>query len=155
VVRVKDRAVLPALGLTIPAIVWLAAAAALLVASLGGYRALAAPADVTMSEAAALRDEAEVLRQIRHGVDPNATQYVRRGAIHDGDYFMTPLEAAIAARHSDVVRLLLRTGAELTSINYPVLLCLAEESDPEIASLLREHASSETPPKCDGVRLPF
>lgn len=139
-----------------PGIVWLAAAAAILAASLGGYRALAAPADLTLSEAAAIRDEAEVLRQIRAGADPDARGLVRRGMISDPEYLMTPLEAAIAAGHGEVVRLLLRNGAVINDANFSLLFCLAEEhGTPDIVSFLNEHAPSGIAVQCDGIRLPL
>ncbi len=145
-----------ALALAAPALVWLTAAAVVLLAALGGYRALAAPADLTLPEAAALRDEAEVLRLIRHGVDPNVAGRVRRGMIRDEEYLLTPLEAATAARHGEVVRLLIGNGAELNDTNFPVLFCLAQGSGAaDIVSFLNEHAPVDARVDCDGVRLPL
>ena len=145
-----------ALALAAPALVWLAAAAVVLLAALGGYRALAAPADLTLPEAAALRDEAEVLRQIRHGVDPNLAGRVRRGVIRDEEYLLTPLEAATAARHGEVVRLLVGNGAELNDTNVPILFCLAQRSGAaDIVSLLNEHAPVDARADYDSVRLPL
>ena len=144
------------LALAAPALVWVAAAAVVLLAALGGYRALAAPADLTLPEAAALRDEAEVLRQIRHGVDPNMAARVRRGVIRDEAYLLTPLEAATAARHGEVVRLLVGNGAELNDTNFPVLVCLAEGNGAaDIVSFLNEHAPAGAVSGCEGVRLPL
>ena len=118
--------------------------------------ALAAPADLTLPEAAALRDEAEVLRQIRHGVDPNLAGRVRRGVIRDEEYLLTPLEAATAARHGEVVRLLVGNGAELNDTNVPILFCLAQRSGAaDIVSLLNEHAPVDARADYDSVRLPL
>ena len=145
-----------ALALAAPALVWLAAAAMVLLAALGGYRALAAPADLTLPEAAALRDEAEVLRQIRHGVDPNLAGRVRRGVIRDEAYLLTPLVAATAARHGEVVRLLMANGAELNDTNFRVLFCLAQDNGADdIVSFLKAHALSSAVLSCEGVRLPL
>lgn len=145
-----------ALALAAPALVWLAAAAMLLLATLGGYQALAAPADLTLAEAAALRDEAEVMRQIRHGADPNLAGRVRPGVIRDEAYLLTPLEAATAARHVEVVRLLVRGGAELNDTNLPVLVCLARENGADdIVVFLSEHAPVGLRADCDRVPLPL
>ncbi len=146
------------LALAAPALVWLVAAAALLLATLGGYRALAAPADLTLPEAAALRDEAEVLRQIRHGVDPNVPGRVRRGVIRDEEYLLTPLVAATAARHGEVVRLLMANGADLNNANFQILVCIAQENGAaDIVSFLNEHAPAPVGarPDCDNVHLPL
>ena len=145
-----------ALALAAPALVWLAAAVALLLATLGGYRALAAPADLTLPEAAALRDEAEVLRQIRHGVDPNMPGRVRRGVIRDEEYLLTPLVAATAARHGEVVRLLMANGAELNDADFQILVCIAQENGAaDIVSFLNEHAPAPVGARadCDNVHL--
>lgn len=144
------------MALAAPALAWLAGAALVLVAALGGFRALAAPADLTLPEAAALRDGAEVLRQIRHGVNPNEAGRVRRGVIRDEEYLMTPLEAAIAARHAEVVQLLVRNGAALNATNFPVLFCLAEGNDAaDIVSFLKENVPAAVVSECAGVRLPL
>jgi hypothetical protein len=144
-------------ALALPALAWLAAATVVLAAVLLGYRALAAPADLTITEAAVLSDEAELLRQIRHGANPNADASMRRGMLGDQDYIMTPLEAAIAGRHAEVVQLLVDNGATLASNNFPRLLCLARLSDAaDIVAVLETHA----PPRsaavdCTGIRLPW
>ena len=143
-------------ALAAPALLWLAAVGAIMIIALVGYRALAAPADLTLSEAAAIRDGAEVLRQMRVGADPDAPGRIRRGIIRDQEYLMTPLEAATAARHLEVLQLLVRNGAAVNESNFPVLFCLAQESDAtDIISFLQEHAPSGVVFECEGVRLPL
>jgi hypothetical protein len=139
-----------------PALAWLVGAAIVLLASLAGYRALAAPADFTLSEAAALRDGAEVLRQIGAGRDPSARAVVRPGVLSDPEYLITPLEAATAARHTEVVQLLLRRGAVLNDANMVVLFCLAQDTKATgILSILMEQAPPGFDPDCAGVHLPL
>ena len=143
-------------ALAAPALLWLAAVGAIMIIALVGYRVLAAPADLTLSEAAAIRDGAEVLRQMRAGADPDAPGRIRRGIIRDQEYLMTPLEAATAARHLEVLQLLVRNGAAVNESNFPVLFCLAQESDAtDIISFLQEHAPSGVVFECEGVRLPL
>lgn len=140
-----------------PALLWIFAGAVLLAATMFGYRALAAPRDLTMSEAAVLRDEAELLRQMKHGSSPDAAYPIRRGMLSEQDYILTPLEAGIAARHAEVVQLLVDNGAKLTGANLPRLVCLARLNDAtDIATFLQAHA----PPNvseldCTGIRLPW
>lgn len=155
--RPENRLAPLEIAIALPALAWIAVATALLVATFFGYRALAAPADLTMSEAAALRDEAELLRQLRHRGDPDAEGTIRRGILSDQDYILTPLEAAIAARHVEVVKLLVENGTRLEADNFPRLLCLARLNDAtDIVAFLDTHR----PPRaaaldCSGIRLPW
>ena len=144
------------LALALPALVWLAAAAMVLVAVLGGYRAFAAPPDLTLPEAAALRDEAEVLRQIRHGVDPSLAASVRRGVIDDDAFVLTPLQAAIANHHAEVVKLLLDNGARFDATNVQELVCLAEYYGPEqVVPVLTQRLGSGLVVRCETAPRPF
>lgn len=142
-------------ALAFPALLWLAAAGTILIATLAGYGALAAPPDLTLSEAAAIRDVTEVLRQIRTGAKPDAPARIRRGILREEEYLMTPLEAATVAGDVEVVRLLVQNGARLDESNVPVLFCLAQDNDADdIVSFLNENASSSTVSECAGVRVP-
>ena len=145
------------LALALPALIWIAAATLVLAGTLFGYRALAAPADVTMAEAAVLRDEAELLRQMRHGANPNVKAPVRRGMLSDQDYILPPLEAAIAARHPQVVQVLVENGTTLDANNFPRLLCLARLGDAtEIVAFLESHSPMRgTAVDCSGIRSPW
>ena len=143
-------------ALALPVLAGLAAAALILAATLIGYRALAAPLDLTMSEAAVLRDEAEVLRQIANGSDPNVAQPIRPGIFNDDSLVMTPFEAAIAARHVEVVQLLAGNGARLDESNLPRLICLARRSAAaDILAFLEARSASSPAADCSGVRLPW
>ena len=143
-------------ALVAPAVVVISASTILALAGFAGYTPLTAPPDLTLSEAAAIRDEAEVVRQIGEGADPNGSALVRRGMLSDGDYMLTPLEAATASRHVEIVRLLLREGAELNGANFQTLNCLAQEGHADdIVALLKEHAPAGSSSTCEGVRLPL
>jgi hypothetical protein len=147
---------LPALALACPAVVWLAAAAGLVMAAIAGLPVLSAPADLTLSEAAALRDQAEVVRLIRSGASPDARSRVRGGIIREHEYLLTPLEAATATRRGEIARLLVSHGATLDDSTFPVLICLAVGSEFEdMADVLRELAPGREMPSCDGIRMPL
>lgn len=150
-----EAPLLIALATAAPALVWLAAAAVVLVAALGGYRALAILLDLTLPEAAALRDQAEVLRQIRHGTDPNEADRVRRGVIRDEEYLLTPLVAAAVNRHGGIVRLLVDNGAKLNDTNFAVLYCIALVKAADIVPFLMEHAPVGAPADCESISLPL
>ena len=145
------------LALALPVLIWIAAATLVLVGTLCGYRALAAPSDLTMAEAAVLRDGAELLRQMRHGADPNAAAPIRRGILSDRDYILTPLEAAIAARHAEVVQLLVENGTTLDLQDLPRLLCLARIGNAtEIVAFLESHHPMRgSLVDCSGIRTPW
>lgn len=145
------------MALAVPATAWIAAATLMLIAALFGYRALAAPADLTMSEAAVIRDEAELLRQMRHGASPDIEYAVRRGMLSEQDYILTPLEAAIAARHAEVVQVLVDNGTKLTDANLPRLVCLARLNEAtDIAAFLQAHSPPDAAAvDCTGIRLPW
>jgi len=67
--------------------------------------------DVSLPEAVAGRDHAEVVRLLRAGADPN-TRAPMRLVFGDGRVVRaTPLEAAVGARDEEVVGILLRYGA--------------------------------------------
>ena len=145
-----------AAALAMPAVILLAATALLLLAVPFGYRAFAAPANLTMSEAAILRDQAEVLRQLQHGVDPHALQSIREGIIADDIFTMTPFEAAIAGRHLEVLELLVRNGAAVSDHEARRLICLSRAKEaPEITTFLEQHSPSSVPADCHDVRPPW
>jgi hypothetical protein len=76
-----------------------------------GYRGLARPEAETAAEAAALGHAARTLQLIEAGQNPNQPQHVGANFLDAGEYELRPLEAAILARHAELVRLLLRVGA--------------------------------------------
>jgi hypothetical protein len=119
---------LPVVALAAPGAACLAVlCVALFAAVTVGYRPMAAPLDLTLSEAAALRDHGEILRQVRAGEDPNARRRVRENYLRGTDVQVTPLEAAIAVRRVDVFDLLVALGARVDARTLPELWCFAEQ----------------------------
>jgi hypothetical protein len=76
-----------------------------------GFRGFARPEAETAAEAAAMGHAARTLQLITEGQDPNQLQHVRADFLDAGEYDLRPLEAAVLARHAELVRLLLRDGA--------------------------------------------
>jgi hypothetical protein len=139
-------AALPAIALAVASLWW----------SAGAIRGngLWPPDDVTLSEAIATRNNAEALRLIALGANPNVPSRVRDGMLTYGyDVTMRPLEAAVGAQREDSLRLLLEHGAIVDAALARTLRCY-ERVHPErgIRTIL-EGLSSE-PIECDGVPLP-
>src|SRR5262245_51142639 len=76
-----------------------------------GYRGIARPDGATAAETAALGYAARTVELIAEGQNPNQLLHVRAGFLDSRDYELRPLEAAVLARHVELVRLLLRSGA--------------------------------------------
>jgi hypothetical protein len=69
-----------------------------------------APSQVTMSEAAAMRDPATVLVQIEQGQDPYSRYAVRAGIIDSQALQLTPVEAAVRTDRLEVAAVILGHG---------------------------------------------
>jgi hypothetical protein len=140
-----------------PSLACIACAVALVVlATATGYYPFGAPADLTLSEAAALRDNLEMTRQLRHGADPNRRASVRRDIVRSTPLEMTPLESAVAIRRAEVMELLVRNGARIDATNYPVLRCFAErENAGDVLAYLQQAVPAAPPVDCDGITLPW
>lgn len=80
---------------------------------------------ITMAEAAALRDPGTVVRLIESGVDPNGPMAVRPGVLDDRGHHMTPAEAAILADRSEVMAVLVARGARADEERVRSWACLA------------------------------
>lgn len=145
----------------LPCIV-LAAASAWWVA--GGWlgRGLWPPDDVTLAEAVATRNNAEALRLISLGADPNQPSHVRDGLLTNGyDVVVTPVEAAVGAQRADSLRMLLANGAVVDERELRVLRCYERtRRDAGVREILEARAAGEPSttlgpgPDCTGVRLP-
>jgi hypothetical protein len=81
---------------------------------------------LNLSEAAAVRDLGEIVRLIELSEDPDAPRDVRPGFLADQAVRATPLEAAIAVRDPEVVRVLLVNGAAMDAQVWSHLRCSAE-----------------------------
>jgi hypothetical protein len=112
------------------------------------------PDDVTLAEAIASRNNAEALRLITIGADPNQPSRVRDGLLTNGyDVVVTPVEAAVGAQRADSLRMLLAYGAVVDERELRVLRCYEHtRRDAGVREILDMHATGE--PDCTGVRLP-
>ena len=110
------------------------------------------PDEVTLSEAVATRNNAEALRLIRLGADPNQPSRVRAGLL-TSDYAVdvTPVEAAVGAQRADALRMLLANGAKIDGSEMRLLRCYEQSRrDSGVRELLGDPPDVD----CAGVRLP-
>jgi hypothetical protein len=113
------------------------------------------PDDVTLSEAVATRNNAEAVRLIESGANPNQPSRVRDGLL-TGGYAVTikPIEAAVGARRADSVRTLLANGAAVDQQELKVLRCLEQtRHDSGVRELLAAQSTSDV--DCNGVGSPL
>ena len=110
---------------------------------------------LTMSEAAALKDRATMLRLISNGVDINAPAKVRARILKSYDIIVTPLEASVGTRTPMAMQFLLARGASMDARERTVVMCLALKDDAqEIVGFLRESGAQQTP-DCEHVSTPW
>ncbi len=113
------------------------------------------PDEVTLSEAVATRNNAEAVRLIESGANPNQPSQVRDGLLTNG-YAVTikPIEAAVGAQRVDSVRMLLANGVAVDQEELTVLRCLEEaRRDSGVRELLA--AQSTAAVDCNGFRSPL
>jgi hypothetical protein len=133
----------------------------------GGWfgRGLWPPDQVTLAEAIATRNNAEALRLITLGANPNERSRVRDGLLTNGyDVVVLPVEAAVGAQRADSLRMLLANGAAVDDRELRVLRCyertrrdsgVREILDMRASGLSDEARSAKAElPDCSGVRLP-
>ena len=114
-------------ALTIPGCLVIAGLAAALLLAPFGRHPLWVQADLNLSEAAAVRDAAEIVRLIEEqSEDPNAVREVRPGLLADQAIRVAPLEAAVAAKDVEIARVLLVNGAAMDADTWNRLRCSAE-----------------------------
>ena len=110
---------------------------------------------MTLPEAAALESDADVVRLLRAGADPNRAERVRRTRIRAVNAAMTPLEAAMTSRHVSVMTHLVAGGARLEAAQMPVLWCLAvSQRNIDAQVWLRAREGFEQPADCADVHYP-
>ena len=107
VVRRLTWADAPLLAIAIPGGALALTSLVLLVAAAVHRGPLWSDRPINVSEAAATRDRATMIRLIDEGSDPTKAYPVPPGIVSARLQYLTPLEAAIAARRSEVVDLLL------------------------------------------------
>jgi hypothetical protein len=144
-----------ALALALPPTIGVIVCAASGVAALVRGQPLLWPAhSMSLTEAVAMRDTAEIVRQIALGADPNR-RYDAWDVLKRGQHVtLTPLEAAIATRESYVFDLLVANGANVTPEIARTLNCFASaEHAADIATQLsKQFGPAES---CAGVQLPW
>ena len=138
----------------LPGAVLLVATAIMLAGLPFGWDPLWAVEPLTLSEAAALRDNGEVVRLIQSGSDVNAKSIVRADVFSSQTLTMTPLEAAVAAERADMVELLFEQGARPDPQQWTRLMCLAAsvEAD-DVRGLLESQRPDGASESCDGVAI--
>ena len=102
--------------------------------------------DLNLSEAAAVRDVGEIVRLIEASEDPDAARDVRPGYLADTAVRVTPLEAAVASKDVESVRILLLNGATMTRGIWHHLRCTTDSD--EVRGYLDRVRPSELPTEC-------
>jgi hypothetical protein len=111
---------------------------------------------MTLAEAAALRDNGEVVRLIYGGEDPNTRGTVRAELVHNNAQVVTPLEAAVAIDRPDMLQTLLENGAVLDATTWTHLMCFAVSTEADEAiEFLERRRPAEASSVCDDVRTPW
>ena len=104
--------------------------------------------ELNLSEAAAVRDAAEIVRLIEeHSEDPNAVREVRPGLLADQAIRVTPLEAAVAAKDVEIARVLLVNGATMDAEVWNHLRCSADGD--EMTEFLDRWRPPDSVLRCD------
>jgi hypothetical protein len=108
---------------------------------------------LNLAEAAITREEAEAVRLIEDGHDPNARYPVRAGLMFDRPTRLTPLEAAVARDDVPTLRQLLARGAAMDTAIWIRLRCSAPgERMPPVLDELRPAGATM---QCAGVTAPW
>jgi hypothetical protein len=147
---------LPAWALCLPGAVLIVATAAMLLGLPFGADPLWQVEPLTLPEAAALRDNGEVVRLIDLGEDPNGAGPVRPNFLRNDTQVLTPLEAAVGARRADMVELLLENGAVMDAAMWTRLMCFAGVVDAgDVRDVLEARRPAHASDRCADVRTPW
>jgi hypothetical protein len=112
------------------------------------------PDDVSMPEAVATGNYAEVMRQIESGADPNLRDGIRAGVLTGMPLRLTPLETAVWGRNVLMVRLLLDHGAVIGPTSLVTLKCLNEQNGDQAVRALLDALPTTIEKPCSEVELP-
>ncbi len=107
---------------------------------------------LTLSEAASVDDEAEVVRLIERGADANAPYNIRAGFPLGVPARLTPIDAAVAAKNASMVATLLTHGAVLDAGAWNRLRCSTEDDD--VARILDGHRPAGATVQCADGPVP-
>jgi hypothetical protein len=143
----------PLYTLAAPGCILAVALAAALLLAVVGRHPMWRHEDLNLSEAAGARDEAEAVRLIGYGEDPNARRELRAGILFDRPVRLTPLEAAVARRDSSMIVRLLSAGALMDAETWNRLRCLSEGD--EVPPVLDARRPADAVLHCDGVSAPW
>lgn len=104
--------------------------------------------EVTMAEAAALRDTGTVAWMIMSGADPDVPMRIRAGVLDEREHHVTPGEAAVLADRTEVLATLAARGARVDAEIVGRWWCLARatEADESVEYLRRRYPEWTTPP---------
>ncbi len=136
----------PALALALPGCIMASAMAAALIMAMFNRHPMWRYEQWNLSEAAAVRDRAEVMRLIEFAEDPNLPRDVRAGLLFDYPVRVTPLEAAVVAGDDTMLRRLIDSGALVDAAVWNRLNCLADGDD--VRRVLNEHRPGSADPEC-------
>ena len=137
------------IAIAAPALVLTTARCVALVLAVFGHHPWWPDDQLNLSEAAGMRDIAEVARRIQQGEDPNAKREIRPGLLFDNPVSLTPLEAAVEAGDSAMIDVLFRTGAVLDAGNWSRLRCGTDRD--EVVRVFDAHRPSGAAPRCEAV----
>jgi hypothetical protein len=132
----------------------LLAAASIIVLTLAAFgRDLLWPHETyNLAEAAAVREEAEVVRLIEQGHDPNIRYPIRPSLVFNHSTRLTPLEAAVVRDDPAIFRQLIAKGALMDAAVWTSLRCTM--SGPDMFAVLDEYRPDSAPQSCDGSNAP-
>jgi ankyrin repeat protein len=144
------------IAVALPGTALILATALMLAGLLFGLDPLWRVEPLTLAEAAALRDNGEVVRLINAGADPNEATTVRAEFLRNDPLTITPLEAAVGSDRVDMVELLLDHGAVLDPFTWTRLMCFAIAIEAEESrALLEQRRPAGSSLDCDHVRTPW
>ena len=127
---------------------------AMLVLSLGGDHPRWRAQEVNLSEAAAIRDFAEVARLVERGENPGMARPVRQGMVEGEARDLTPLEAATIGEREEIAAYLIEHGAQPAADEWLRVRCHAQRSGlDDLATVLETARPAGIEVNCEGIPL--
>jgi hypothetical protein len=109
---------------------------------------------LSLADAIVSRNWAEVAYQVSEGRDPNGTSVLDAASPIGRSVTVTPLEAAVITGDTEMMQLLIDSGAVLSERNLPRLRCFARRlREGRIEDFLIVRA--QTPVSCERVPTPW
>ena len=145
-----------AVVVALPAIVLGASTAAMLGRAVPGAHPVWREEPVNLTEAAALRDQATVVRMIRRGEDPYRRRELRADLVFSEKMELTPLEAAIATQRAEIVEIILWSAPPPGAGVWNRARCLASlEGDGGSGEVLDRYRPESAVLDCRGIERPW